>query len=170
LLAGYGKRIEWEAKSELKEFDGDITFEIRAQVIAAPLKVIGPSIGASHRRGKSMDIQWKGGRPGELVKLELLKGGSMVANIGEISNNSSYAWTIPKSISSGSDYQVKLSTSGTVITSDNFKIKKRTPLIVKVLPVLAVGAGVYVLLSAGGNEQEPGPVGGSDLPSPPDPE
>src|SRR5687768_13742711 len=90
LLAGYGKRIEWEAKSELKEFDGDITFEIRAQVIAAPLKVIGPTIGASHRRGKSMDIQWKGGRPGELLKLELLKGGSMVTNIGEISNNSSY--------------------------------------------------------------------------------
>lgn len=170
LLAGYGKRIEWNAKSELKEFDGEITFEIRAQVLAAPLRVIGPAIGARHKRGKSMDIQWKGGMPADLVKLELLKGGSVVSQIGEISNTTSYTWTIPKKITSGADYQVKLTASGTVVTSDIFKIKKRTPLIVKALPVFAAGAIAFVILSNGGGPGSEDPVERNELPSPPEPE
>jgi len=167
LLAGTNKRIEWNAKSELKRFDGDITFEVRADVIASAARILGPSLGAKYKRGRNLDIEWKGIGSSQIVKLELLKGGYPLSSIGETSNRSSYTWSIPKNAKKGKDYQIKLTSNNTVVTSDIFAIKSRTPLIVKVLPVLVVGGVVAALAGGGGGGGDNGPTPSSDLPTPP---
>jgi hypothetical protein len=169
LFPGLGKRIEWNAKSELKEFDGDITFEVRADVISM-VRFVGPSLGTKVKRGKNVDISWKGIGSSQVVKLELLKGGYTISGIGETSNRSTYSWTIPKSAIKGKDYQIKLTTSNTTITSDVFTVKSRTPFIVKVLPFLVAGGVAAVLLAPGDEGGENIEPQNNDLPEPPSPQ
>jgi hypothetical protein len=171
LFPGIGKRIEWNAKSELKEFDGDITFEVRADVISTAVRFVGPALGAKVKRGKTINIEWKGIGSSQVVKLELMKGGYPITQIGETSNRSNYTWTVPKAAAKGKDYQIKLTTNSTTITSDVFTVKSRTPLIVKVLPVLVVGGVAAAVLSGGGEGGGPGTEPQTnELPEPPDPE
>jgi hypothetical protein len=169
LFPGISKRIEWNAKSELKEFDGDITFEVRADVISTGARFVGPSLGAKVKRGKNVDIQWKGIGSSQIVKLELLKGGYSISQIGETSNRTNYTWTIPKAAAKGKDYQIKLTTNSTTITSDVFTVKSRTPFIVKVLPIFVAGGVAAAVLTGGGSGDEGGDVINNDLPAAPGP-
>jgi hypothetical protein len=162
LLAGNTKRIEWNVKSEITDYTGDVTFEVRAEVIAAPLLLTSPQLSAKFKRGKILNINWKGGMPSENVRLELLKGGSTVSPITQLSNVGNYSWSIPKKTKKGSDYQIKLTSDRQSVVSNNFKIKNRTPFIVKALPVLAAGAVVYLITSGGKKED-------NSLPEPPQP-
>jgi hypothetical protein len=168
LLAGINKRIEWNAKSELKDYNGDITFEVRADIISAAVRIIGPSLGAKFKRGKNLEIEWKGIGSSQIVKLELLKGGYPLTQIGETSNRSNYTYTIPKGSKKGKDYQVRLTSNNATVISDIFTIKSRTPFIVKVLPVLVAG-GVAAAVLGGGGTEDKGPTTptGSSLPEPP---
>lgn len=161
LTAGTGKRIEWSAKSELKEFVGDVTFEVRAEILSS-LFIESPTIGSKFKKGKTLDVAWRGGSAGETMRLDLLKGGAVIAQMASIQNNQRYTWAIPKSMSKASDYQVRITAESGTAMSGTFGIKAKTPLIVKVLPVLAVGGALYFVLS-GSKEKT------SDLPEPPEP-
>lgn len=158
---GPHKRIEWSAKSELRDFSGDVTFEVRAEVVAAAFHVQHPSLGSKVKRGKTTQITWQGGTPGENVRLDLLKGGAVVSQIASTRNSQNYTWAIPKSVAKGNNYQIRLSgESGSAMTG-NFSIKSKVPFIVKALPVLAVGAAAYFIFS--GDK----PPKTTDLPAPP---
>ena len=148
ITPGKDKRVVWNAKNELPEYKGDLIIEVRGEA------------GGSIKRGKLMNISWTGGTPGETVELSLFKGGEVKEKISEQSNNGVYSWQVPKKTKSGS-YQLKLTgNSSGFAMSTNFKIKPRTPFIVKLLPFLAVGAVAYVVL--GGEKAK-------DLPAPPEP-
>src|SRR5688572_23241910 len=95
---GPNKRIEWSAKSELKDFSGDITFEVRAEIVVATFFVQHPGLGAKVKRGKTAEIAWTGGTPGENVRLDLLKGGAVISQIASTQNSQRYSWSIPKSV------------------------------------------------------------------------
>lgn len=159
LTGGPNKRVEWSAKSELKDFSGDVTFEVRAEVVAAAFSIQSPAPGGKVKRGKTAEIVWQGGNPGENVRLDLLKGGSVISQIASTQNSQRYSWPIPKSTGKGSDYQVRVSGESGAVTSGNFSIKSKTPFIVKALPFLAAGVVVYLLLAP------PPPPG--ELPTPP---
>jgi hypothetical protein len=186
-LSPGSKRVEWDPKAELKTFDGEITFEVRAEIIAPSvvkatevgpaqnandlgksdvIKILAPAVSTQYKRGKFVQIRWQGIQPSQLVKLELLKTGRKVAAIGEVSYKSDFEWKIPKGTKKGKDYQVILTTNDGHVTSDNFQIKPKVPFILKALPVVVVGGVVAILLSGssgggGGTKQDP------SLPSPP---
>ena len=67
---GTGKKIIWYAKNELGNFKGEISFEIRAEVLAG---LIQTNQFASAKRGKSIPITWSGGSASQDVKIELIK-------------------------------------------------------------------------------------------------
>jgi hypothetical protein len=160
IAAGNGKRIEWYAKNELREFSGDITFEVRAEM-SASIYIETPSVGAKFKKGKTLDINWKGGTSSESVRLELLKGGAVVAQIASISNNQRYSWTIPTSIEKGKDYQVRLTADSGTSLSGDFGISSKMPLYVKLIPLVVVGGVAAILLTRPDPEK--------DLPAPPEP-
>src|SRR5688572_22162040 len=96
ISGGPNKRIEWSAKSELKDFSGDVTFEVRAEVSAAAFFIQQPSLGKKLKRGKTADITWQGGTPGENVRLDLLREGTVIIQIAATQNSQRYSWPVPK--------------------------------------------------------------------------
>jgi hypothetical protein len=163
IAGGANKRIEWSAKSELKDFTGDVTFEVRAEIVAANFLVQSPALGSKVKRGKTAEIVWQGGRPGENVRLDLLKGGAVVSQIASTQNSQRYSWPIQKSVNKGTDYQIRISGESGSAMSGNFGIKSKTPFIVKALPFLAAGGVAYLLFSGGGG----GGGKSNELPAPP---
>lgn len=162
LAGGAGKRVEWSAKSELKDFTGDVTFEVRAEIVAATFIVLNPGSGSKFKRGKAAEITWQGGTAGENVRLDLLKSGSVISQIASTQNAQKYSWIVPKTVAKGGDYQVRLSGESGTVMSGTFAVKSKTPLIVKVLPVVAVGVALVFIL-------KPKPDKNKELPVPPDP-
>jgi hypothetical protein len=159
---GPNKRIEWSAKSELRDFSGDVTFEVRGEILAAPFAFQSPAGGGKLKRGKTAQLAWTGGAPGENVRLDLLKGGTVVSQVASTQNSQKYSWTVPKSTAKGGDYQIRLSGESGSVASGSFAVKSKTPGIVKVLPFLVVGGVVAWLVT-----KDDGGSGSSELPNPP---
>ncbi len=129
------------------------------------LSINNPGAGSSFKIGKSMPLHWNGGKPNEDIKIELFKSNNMLRNVGTSPNNGSLLWTVPKDIK-GSDFKIKLfniNTPESAVFSGEFKIKGKTALIIKLLPLFAAG-GVAAIFLLGGDGGE----GDSSLPVPPD--
>lgn len=169
ITPGKDKRVVWNAKNEIPDYKGDLVIEVRGEagVVAVssssvrPLSFLLPS-GGGVKRGKVLNVSWTGGSPSESVELNLLKGGAIVEKISGQNNNGVYSWQVPKGTKTGV-YQLKLTggSSGEAISA-NFKVKPKTPLLVKVLPIVAVGAVAAVVLGGGSKKK-------ADLPTPPEP-
>ncbi len=168
ITPGKDKRVVWNAKNEIPDYKGDLVIEVRGEagVVSSsvrPLSFLSPS-GGGVKRGKMMNISWSGGTPSENIELNLLKDGAVTQKISEQGNNGVYSWQVPQGAKKGT-YQLRLTggASGEV-TSSYFKIKPKVSLLVKVLPVVAVGAAAAVLLGGGGGSSKT-----TDLPTPPEP-
>jgi hypothetical protein len=151
------KTITWEAKKELITFKGELTFEIRAT--PTPITLISPGTDYKVKRSKTLDVQWLGGKRNETITISLLKGNSVIQNIGTTENTKKYTWTIPKKIKTGV-YQVRLNGATSSVTSEPFKIKSRINTLIKILPAAIIG--VVILTTGGGSETS----GSNDLPKP----
>jgi hypothetical protein len=167
---GVNKRVEWSVEAELKTFKGDITFELRGLPNALKLSFRTPAPGKSLKKGKKTDVQWLGGTPSQQVRINLYQGEKMIAPVTETSNTGKVTWVVPKDVKKGSDYYLKMTSGSESVNSGTFRIKSRTPFIVKALPVLLVAGAAYFVLG----QKKPEPVGPPDeaepLPGPPNPE
>lgn len=153
VLPGANKTIRWRVQDDLKNFDGDISFEIRA-VQAAPLfSKIAPSA-TKVKRGKEITITWTGGTPRDEMVVELVKGDKHVT-AGTLPNNGSLLFIVPKKMRTGK-YTLQLNQSGEWTSADGFAIKPKVPLAIKVLPAVVAGA-VFVLLPKPADEKFPEP-------------
>jgi hypothetical protein len=161
LQVGNGRRIEWDAKAELGNYKGEILFEIRAEVIAG-LSVTNEF--KSAKRGKSVQLDWRGGRKNQDVKIELLKSGVSQGTVTTTSNSGSYQWFIPAKEKVGADYQLRLANGTESVTTSHFSIKHKVPTLLKVIPLVAVAA--IVVASGGGSKSTS--TEGTPLPLPPD--
>lgn len=175
-LGGSGKQIEWNAKEELGVYSGNITFEVRSTITFNPIQLTSPNASSSFKPGKNLPIIWNGGTSNSTLQLDLLKTNTLSKSIGTTSNSGSYNWSVPKDVSKGGDYQIKMydinDRANTEITSSMFQIKGKGGAAKILIPVLAAGAVVGVLLALSGGEEDPqgpGTTDNNDLPSPPDP-
>ena len=139
---GVGKRIEWESKAELRNFKGDLSFEIQAEIVAAFTLLTRT---ASFRRGKTQPVQWRGGDPKQDVKIELLKAGVVEGIVGTVANRGNLDWNISSKQKTGSDYQLRLTNGSETIQSETLSIKHKVSTLIKVLPVMAVVAAAVAL-------------------------
>lgn len=156
---GTGKRIEWNAKNEMVEYSGDITFELRADPIVAALSVKTPS---GVKKGKTATINYSGVAPGESVKLDLIKGGVVVNQVGTTSDPSKYTWSVPVDVEKSSDYQIRITAGGRTANSSSFAIKPKSKMWMYIVPAVVVVGVVAVLAS-----KKDG--GAKELPTPPEP-
>lgn len=165
ITGGRGKQIIWDGKNELKGFKGELTFEIRAEVMAA--LAISNAV-ASAKRGKDMPIAWRGGTKGAEVKIELVKDG-VATVLGKTTNTGNYNWSIPTKQKTGSGYQLRLTSNGETAVSPPFSIKPKVPTLVKVIPLVAIAAvvGMSGGGSGGGTSTTPSATS-QNLPIPPD--
>lgn len=154
---GKGNRIEWDAKAEIGSFKGELTFEVEAIVIAPfTLKTTPTSV----KRGSTQTLRWRGGDAAQKIHIELLKGGRVQSDLGSVTNNGSFSWTVPGKQKPGDDYSIRLTSGRETTTSGSFSIKPKIPTWVKIaVPVVIAG----VLLIPKGSES----TSSDRLPAPP---
>jgi hypothetical protein len=81
------------------------------------IKVISPNGGETWEAGTTKTIQWSfAGSLGPRVKLQLLKKGSVVQTIATqpvvgTDGEDSYSWSLPRSLTPGTDYQIRISST-----------------------------------------------------------
>ena len=164
VLPGIYKTIKWRVLDELKTFDGDISFEIRA-VPAVPLFSNITSSLAKVKRGKEVTISWAGGLPKEQVVIELLNGDQAVPLGTTTANTGSIPFAVPSNMKTG-NYKIRLSQAGELIDGNSFMVQSKYPIWMKVVPLVVVGGVVAALSGGGGAGPGPNPTK-DDFPDPP---
>jgi PKD repeat protein len=93
---------------------------VTGAVLVSSITVTSPNGGESFVRGTTNRITWSSaGSPGSAVKIELLKGSTVVQTLqSSTENDGSYSsWTVSSSLATGSDYRIRVtSTTDPAIT------------------------------------------------------
>jgi hypothetical protein len=166
---GLDRKIEWSIREEYGPYKGKISLEIRGKVYVPFVKLQNFNPGSGYKRGSSHNIGWKPGNSNP-INIELFKGGQRISGEMNQPNNGSHTLYIPSSAKPGNDYRLKISDTRNpedVLYTDNFKVKPKVPLVVKVLPILAVGGAVAFLGGGGGESGGSTTSGDSTIPDPP---
>ena len=122
VLAGGNKIIKWRVLDELKTFDGDISFEIRA-VPAPPLFTKVMASAERVKRGKDITISWSGGLPKEQVVVEFIKDDKQVS-AGTTPNSGSLLYSVPKKMKTGV-YKIQLDQAGEQTINGEFAVRPK---------------------------------------------
>ena len=170
---GIGKKIEWNINEEFAGYKGKISLEIRGKVFVPFVKLRDFDTKKKYKRGKSYNVAWRPGNTNP-IHIELYKGSQRVAGELNHPNNGMYTLSIGSKVSKGKDYRLKITDSkhpDEIIYSDYFTVAPKIPLLVKVIPALAVAGGLGVVLSSmgGGGGDNGGPVTDTTIDVPPFP-
>jgi hypothetical protein len=166
---GVDKKIIWNVREELGPYKGKLSLEIRGRMYVPIAKFTNITTATKMKRGKNHVITWKPGN-NNLINIELLNGGLNVATQNNLQNNGTYTLFIPKSASKGKDYVVRITDTKNpqdVSTSAPFAVTAKIPLLLKALPILAVGGAVAALAKGGsGGGDGGGNTNDSQIPLP----
>ncbi len=157
---GTGRKVEWSIREELGGYKGKISLEIRGKVYIPFVKLQNFDTEKSYKRGKSYSMSWKPGNTNP-INIELYKGGQRISGEMNQPNNGGHTFYVPAQAKKGSDYRLKITdtkNSEDVLYTSEFKIKPKVPLVVKVLPILAIGAAATTLGGGGGGGGGTDPV------------
>lgn len=163
---GTGHKIEWSIIEEYGAYKGKISLEIRGKVYIPFVKLQNFNTGKSYKRGSNHNLGWKPGNNNP-INIELFKGGQRISGEMNQPNNGSHTLYIPSRSKPGKDYRLKITDSKNsedVLYTGNFTVKPKLPLLLKVLPVLAIGGIVASMGGGGGPEPTPGDP---EIPAPP---
>lgn len=161
---GLSRKIVWDATAELgPDFDGKVALEVRGRAYIPFVRFDRFEEYKALKRGKTYMINWTGGTPQNILHFELYKGEKKVGvNFTDVANTGKYKMTLPKSVKPGKDYTFKITDTKNkdeIVYTGKFAVKPKVPLMVKALPVLGVGALVYLLTSGdSGPKNIPDPV------------
>jgi hypothetical protein len=146
--AGDDKKIIWDITSELGNFKGGVTLEIRGNVVAPFIQLSESEKRRSYKKGKEYLITWTSGNLDGHVHIELYKQQQMVWEVNNLSNNGKYSWIVPGNLKTGNDYRFKFSNVNDPTDfrfSSKFAIRPKVPMALKVGAVAVLGAGAAVL-------------------------
>ncbi|QHT69793.1 hypothetical protein GXP67_25680 [Rhodocytophaga rosea] len=149
IKAGKNKKMVWQTR-ELNNFEGDITFDVRAELAFSPFAVKSPGKTSGYKRGKTYQIEWAGGLTSDKVNVELYRNDVKISSITSTANKGKHSWNVPDKSKPGGNYQLRVSSEANpdnFSLSRKFSIRRRIPLLAKVLPFALVGAGAYIILN-----------------------
>ncbi len=149
---GNNLKVVWNAKEELgASFTGQVSVEIRARAYIPFIQFDGFE---KIKRGKPKEITWRGGKSQNILNFELYNHKDekvhTFANIP--SGPGHYNMFIPTEIKTGKDYRFKIVDSKNkdqVVFSNRFTVKRKVPLVLFALPVVAAGGAIAFM---GGGE------------------
>lgn len=153
---GANKKIIWSIREEYGGYKGRVALEIRGSVYSPFVKLRGFNPEQSYKRGKSYSLAWKPGASNP-INIELYKGGQRISGEMNQPNNGGHTFFIPAQSKKGDDYRLKISdtrNSDDILFTQNFKVKPKIPLLLKVLPIMAVG-GIAAFLAGGSGTPDP---------------
>jgi Ser-Thr-rich glycosyl-phosphatidyl-inositol-anchored membrane family len=154
---GADKKIEWSIREELGPYKGRLSLEVRGKQFVPVAKFTNITTATKMKRGKNHTITWKPGNSNP-VTIEFLNGGQQINAVANQPNNGSYTLFISKHQSKGKDYIIRITDSRNsqdVAISKPFTVTPKVPLLLKIVPVLAIGGIVAVLAGSGGGGEDP---------------
>ncbi len=155
---GVGKQIEWNIFEEFGSYKGDLEVEVRGKVFIPFVKLQSFGNGRKYKRGKSYELAWRPGNTNP-VHVEVLKGSQRVQGELNLPNNGKYTVNLGQHLKPGSNYNLKITDSrksDDFVVTENFKVKRKIPLFLKVLPVLGLGYLATTLIGSSGSKDLPG--------------
>jgi hypothetical protein len=141
--AGSNRKAVWNVKEELGEYTGNI--QVKVSVKHIPLLEFGPI--TKIKRGKVNTMVWQSDARTENLEFLLFHGGQMVSNLGKVANSGEWSWNISRKTKPGEGFQIKAIALGRSSVTNEFRISRKIPTIVKILPFLGAGGLVAVLLA-----------------------
>lgn len=139
---GANHKIVWHAKEELgNTFSGDIALEVRGKIYIPFVKLDGFDDYKKFKRNRTYKITWTGGRGNSVLNFDLYKKEKKITTFPNIANVGNYSLKFEQ-VKPGRNYRLKISDAKNkddVVYSAPFKIKRKVPLIVKVIPLVAAG-------------------------------
>jgi hypothetical protein len=153
---GLNRKVTWNSKEELgPAFEGNVALEIRGRVYIPFIRFEGFEDVTVRKRKVPFIVKWSGGTRQNILNFQLYnKEDKLVADFPNAPNDSEYKITIPTSVKPGEGYYFKISdtkNSELVVITSKFDVKRKVPLALKAIPVLAVGGLIYFLASGSGN-------------------
>jgi hypothetical protein len=152
---GFNKKVVWDAPAELGTmFSGKVSVEIRGRLFIPFIKLDRFEDYKTFKRGKPYTIAWTGGRSSTIMNWDLYKGDEKITTFPNIANSGHVDLTIPASVKPGL-YTLKISDTKNKdeeVNTTVFRVKRKVPLLLKVIPVLGIGAAVASM--SGGGESD----------------
>ncbi len=155
---GANKKIEWSIREELGPYKGKLSLEIRGKMFVPIAKINNVSEGDKFKRGKTHTLTWKPGNSNQIT-IELMKGDQPIQTQNNQSNSGTYSFLIAPHTPVGKDYSIRITDTKdneNVVRSQHFTVTRKVPLLLKVLPILALGGAVSVLAGGGGGTSDSG--------------
>lgn len=158
---GGNRQIIWNAKEELgAEFGGDIGLEVRGKVYLPFVRLDGFNDYKKFKRSKTYKITWTGGRGNSVLNFDLYRGTKKITTYPNIANVGQYNLKFDR-IRPGKNYTLKISDSKNkddVVVTDSFRVKRKIPLMLKLIAVAGAGYVIYYQLTKTTNDDIPDPV------------
>ncbi|MGL1885509.1 MAG: GPI anchored serine-threonine rich family protein [Reichenbachiella sp.] len=160
---GNGLQFTVSGKDNLENVKGNVDFSVTARMTYSPIRILTPGDGQSAKRGKSLDVAWKGGFEKDDYSIYLYQSDSLISTLKSPFVGTSYTWNIPKKTKKAENYQIRLTSNnhqGQSEISSEFRIKNKIPIVIKVLPLAVLGGVVAILLTQsddGGSTEVPDP-------------
>ena len=154
---GSRRKIIWNAREELgSAFEGDVRLEIRGKVYVPFVKLDGFDDYKTFRRRKNYKITWTGGRGNNVLNFDLYRGDKKITAYPNIANVG-YCNLRFDDVKPGKNYVLKVSDSKNkddVVYSAPFQIRRKVPLLLKLVPVGGAAYVIYALTSVVGGEED----------------
>lgn len=145
---GGNRKIIWHAKEELgAAFKGSVALEVRGKLYVPFVRLSAFEDFRKFKRKKDYKITWTGGRDNQVLNFDLYKGDKKITTYPNIANVGNYNLRF-EGVRPGRNYKLKITDTKNkddVVISEPFKIKRKTPLLLKAIPILGLGFALVQL-------------------------
>lgn len=160
---GHGRVLTWHAQDELgSSYDGKLSLELRARVYIPFINVDSFDDIKTLTRRRKENLTWSGGRSNNILNFNLYRGEEKVTTLSNIANVGHYELELPVHIKPGKGYYFLISdikNKDEVVRTSQFRVKRKVPLLFKVLPAFAIaGASTLLAPEVGGSTEIPDPI------------
>jgi hypothetical protein len=149
--SGKNKKLEWAASEELgASFEGRVALEIRARIFIPFINTESIDKSKTYKRHRKYNLTWSGGTPQNILNFDLIKGDKKVYTFPNLSNVGHSTFEFTNYIRPGKNYRFRISDSKNkeeVVFTQTFRIKRKVPMLLKVIPGFVIAAGVYLVTS-----------------------
>ena len=151
---GLNKKIVWASKEELgSDFHADLELEIRGRVYIPFVRFNDFDANRVIRRGVPTPLTWSGGSRQNILNFAIFRGDDFITVIPNVANTGSYDIVLPTDIKPGKGYRFVVSDNKNKdqsMQTSTFEVKRKIPLLVKIVPLALVVGAVPLLVSKGG--------------------
>lgn len=164
---GKGKVVTWALRDELSpEFTGKVAVELRAKIFVPFINTESINHYKVYKRKRKYNLTWKGGTPQNILNFDLYHGENKITSFPNLANVGHHELEFPAHVKPGNNYRFRISDAKNkdeVVYTNTFRVKRKVPLVMKVIPGLMAGSMIYLLLSSGEGEEDL-PVAPGELP------